>query len=122
MARSGRHDPEFVRQLTEVIQAKAWVIDGNYERERVWKRATHLVRLDYERAVIMARVISRSVLRAFLRTGLWAGSRERWRHMLHPSHPIRWALSTWERRRRESTERLLQADYARLVVLRAASP
>src|SRR5215470_16068385 len=83
-------------------------------RERVWKRATHLVWLDYERAVIMARVISRSLLRAFLRTELWAGNRERWRHMLHPSHPIRWAWSTWERRRRETAEWLLQTDYAHL--------
>src|SRR5215831_10932803 len=63
-----RHDPEeFVRRVTEAIQAEAWVVDGNYGpvRERVWKRATHLVWLDYERAVIMARVISRSLLRAF---------------------------------------------------------
>jgi hypothetical protein len=61
------------------IQAEAWVVDGNYGpvRERVWRRATHLVWLDYERAVIMARVISRSFLRAGLRTELWAGNRER---------------------------------------------
>ena len=120
-----RHDPEeFVRRVTEAIQAEGWVVDGNYGpvRERVWKRATHLVWLDYERAVIMARVISRSLLRAFLRTELWAGNRERWRHMLDPSHPIRWAWSTWERRRRETAERLLQTDYAHLVVLRLRRP
>ena len=120
-----RHDPEeFVRRVTEAIQAEAWVVDGNYGpvRERVWKRATHLVWLDYERAVIMARVISRSLLRAFIRTELWAGNRERWRHMLHPSHPIRWAWSTWERRRRETAERLMQTDYAHLVVLRLRRP
>jgi len=120
-----RHDPEeFVRRVTEAIQAEAWVVDGNYGpvRERVWRRATHLVWLDYKRTVIMARVISRSFLRAFLRTELWAGNRERWRHMLHPSHPIRWAWSTWERRRRETAERLLQTDYAHLVVLRLGRP
>ena len=85
-------------------------------------RATHLVWLDYERAVIMARVISRSFGRAFLCTELWAGNRERWHHMLHPSHPIRWAWSTWERRRRETAERLLQTDYAHPVVLRLRRP
>jgi hypothetical protein len=67
-------------------------------------------------------VISRSLLRVFLRTELWAGNGERWRHMLHPSHPIRWAWSTWERRRRETAERLLQTDYAHLVVLRLRRP
>jgi len=120
-----RHDPEeFVRRVTEAIRGEAWVVDGNYGpvRERVWRRATHLVWLDYGRAVIMARVISRSLLRALLRTELWAGNRERWRHMLHPSHPIRWAWSTWDRRRRETAERLAHADFAHLEVLRLRRP
>jgi hypothetical protein len=69
-----RHDPEeFVRRVNEAIEAEAWVVDGNYGpvRDRVWQRATHLVWLDYERPVIMARVISRTVFRAVLRTELW---------------------------------------------------
>ena len=120
-----RHDPEeFVRRVTEAIRAEDWVVDGNYGpvRERVWRRATHLVWLDYGRAVIMARVISRSFFRAVLRTELWAGNRERWGHMLHPSHPIRWAWSTWHRRRRETAQRLVQNDYAHLVVLPLRRP
>jgi hypothetical protein len=69
------------------------VVDGNYGlvRDLVWRRATHLIWLDYERPVIMHRVIRRSLARAVLRTELWAGNRERWLHMLRPSHPIRWA-------------------------------
>src|SRR5258707_10303834 len=70
-----RHDPEeFVRRVTEAIEAEAWVLDGNYGpvRDSVWQRATHLVWLDYERSVIMARVIFRSFLRAVLRTQVWA--------------------------------------------------
>jgi len=62
-----RYDPEeFARRVTEAIQAEAWVVDGNYSP--VWRRATHLLWLDYDRAVIMGRVISRSFLRALLRT------------------------------------------------------
>jgi hypothetical protein len=91
-------------------------------RDIVWQRATHLVWLNYERAVIMARVISRSLVRAILRTELWAGNRERRRQMLRPSHPIRWAWSTWDRRRRETAERLARREYARLVVLRLRRP
>ena len=120
-----RHDPEeFVRRVNEAIEAKAWVVDGNYGpvRDRVWQRATHLVWLVYERPVIMARVISRSLIRAILRTELWAGNRERWRHMLRPSHPIRWAWSTWDRRRRETAELLAQRECAHLVVLRLRRP
>ena len=116
-----RHDPEeFVRRVAEAIEAEAWVVDGNYGpvRDMVWPRATHLVWLDYERPVIMVRVISRTFFRAVLRTELWAGNRERWRQMLRPSHPIRWAWSTWERRRRETAERLAQRECAHLVVFR----
>ena len=120
-----RHDPEeFVRRVTEAIRGEAWVVDGNYGpvRERVWRRATHLVWLDYGRAVIMARVISRSLLRALLRTELWAGNRERLWHLLRPSHPIRWAWTTWERRRRETAGRLGHREFAHLVVLRLHRP
>jgi hypothetical protein len=72
------------------------VVDGNYGpiRDIVWRRPTHLVWLDYERPVIMARVISRTLAHAVLRTKLWAGNREQWRHLLRPSHPIRWAWTT----------------------------
>ncbi len=120
-----RHDPEeFVRRVAEAIQAEAWVLDGNYGpvRDMVWPRATHLIWLDYERPVIMARVISRTLFRAVLRTELWAGNRERWRQMLRPSHPIRWAWNTWERRRRETAERLAQRECAHLMVLRLRRP
>jgi adenylate kinase family enzyme len=120
-----RHDPaEFVRRVTEAIQAESWVVDGNYGsvRELVWRRASHFVWLDYPRPVIMARVIGRSLLRAILRTELWADNRKRWRHLLGPSHPIRWAWSTWQRRRRETAERLAQGEYAHLMMLRLRHP
>jgi adenylate kinase family enzyme len=120
-----RIDPdEFVRRVTLAIAAEVWVLDGAYGlvRDLVWRRATHLVWLDYDRPVIMYRVIRRSVVNAVLRTELWAGNRERWLHMLRPSHPIRWAWSTWWGRRRQFEERLGQSDYAHLVILRLRRP
>jgi adenylate kinase family enzyme len=120
-----RADPdEFVRRVTFAVAVDAWVLDGGYGlvRDLVWRRATHLVSLDYERPVVMYRVICRSLVRALLRTEMWAGNRERWLHMLRPSHPIRWAWSTWHRRRREFEERLGRKDCAHLVVLRLRRP
>ena len=122
-----RHDtPEFIRRVTQAIQAEVWVADGNYGSVRaiLWRRATHLVWLDYERPVVMTRVIARSLRRVVSRTELWpgTGNRERWSHLLRPSHPIRWAWSTWARRRRETAERLQQSDYAHLTVLRLRHP
>ena len=120
-----RTDPdEFVRRATLAVAAEAWVVDGNYGlvREFVWRRATHLIWLDYDRPVIMYRVICRSLARAALRTEMWAGNRERWLHMLRPSHPIRWAWSTRRRRRRKYEERIGLSDHAHLVVLRLRRP
>jgi adenylate kinase family enzyme len=120
-----RTDPdEFVRRVAVAVAANSWVVDGNYGlvREFVWRRATHLIWLDYDRPVIMYRVIFRSFARALLRTEMWAGNRERWGHMLRPSHPIRWAWSTWRRRRREYEERIRRSDYAHLIVVRLRRP
>ena len=122
-----RHDqPEFVRRVAQAIQAERWVADGNYAsvRDILWRRATHLVWLDYDRPVIMARVIARSVYRAALGGEVWAGTgnREHWRDFMRPSHPIRWAWSTWRQRRRETEERLRRPEFAHLVVFRLRRP
>ena len=122
-----RYDPpEFVRRVSQAIQAEAWVADGNYGlvRDILWRRATHLVWLDYERSVVMRRVIIRSLARVIQRDELWVGTgnRERWRHLLRASHPIRWAWSTWHRHRQETEQRIAQPDYAHLTVLRRRHP
>jgi adenylate kinase family enzyme len=121
---SRRAPEEFARGVAAAIETERWVADGNYSlvRDAVWRRATHLVWLDYERPVIMARVISRTISRAILGTELWAGNREQWRHLLRPSHPIRWAWSTWGRRGRETAERLEHSEYEHLMVLRLRHP
>jgi adenylate kinase family enzyme len=119
------HDPAtFAQRVTEAILADAWVVDGNYGpiRDRVWQRATHLIWLDYDRPVIMSRVIRRTLARAILRTELWAGNRERWGQILRPSHPIRWAWSTWSQQRLEIAERLVRPEYAGLVLFRLRHP
>jgi adenylate kinase family enzyme len=120
-----RHDPAtFARRVAEVIQAEEWVVDGNYGavRDAIWCRATHLVWLDYDRPAIMARVIGRSLLRVILRTRLWAGNRERWHDLVQPSHPIRWAWSSWSRLRADTAAQLGRAEYAHLTVLRLRRP
>ena len=87
-------------------------------RDLIWRRATNLIWLDYGRAVVMYRVIKRSVARAFDQTELWAGNREDWRRWLRPSHPIRWAWSTWRERRSRFEALLNSAQYRHLAVLR----
>ena len=97
-------DPQrFATCVAQALGAESWVCDGNYSlvRPLVLARATHVVILDYDRAVVMRRVIWRSLLRALLRTELWpgTGNRESFGGWLDPGHPIRWAWDTYARRR-----------------------
>ena len=117
---------EFHRRVAAATDADRWVTDGNYGEVRplIWSRATHLVWLDYERPVIMARVILRSITRALGGRELWegTGNRESWRRWLRASHPIRWAWDTWKRRRVRHEEMLATAEYAHLQVIRLRRP
>jgi len=119
-ALSQTNPDEFIRRVSAAIAGDAWVCDGNYGlvRDLIWRRATNVVSLDYSRAVVMYRVIKRSVLRAIDQQELYAGNRENWRHWWHASHPIRWAWSTWRDRRHRFEELLNSAPYRHLAVLR----
>ncbi len=120
-------DPvELQRRVDAATAGEAWVSDGNYSsvRDLLWSRSTHLVWLDYPRHVVMRRVILRSVRRAIDRRELWpgTGNRENWRKWFRASHPIRWAWDTWERRRRQTAERLTLPQNAHLTVLHLTQP
>jgi adenylate kinase family enzyme len=119
------HDPdELRRQVAQAAAGAAWVIEGGYSgvRDLIWDRATHLVWLDYERGVIMRRVIWRSLVRAVDRRPLWNGNRERWWWFLRADHPIRWAWDTWARRRAQFENLTARPQYAHLTVHRLRHP
>ena len=102
-----RGDPDELRRRADAALPPdgAWVTDGNYRvvRPLTFARATDLVWLDYDRPVIMGRVLRRSFVRAVTRQELWAGTgnREEFRRWLSRDHPIRWAWDTFARRRAE---------------------
>jgi adenylate kinase family enzyme len=115
---------EFQRRVSEATAGDRWVSDGNYSavRDDLWARATHLVWLDYERSVIMRRVIGRSIARAIDQRELWAGNREQWTSWLDADHPIRWAWSTWKQRRERYAALIAEPRNAHLRVLRLRRP
>jgi len=97
-------DPDKLRtRVAAAIAAENWTSCGNYSavRRMMLERATHLVWLDYGRAIVMARVIRRSVSRAIGGDELWegTGNREDVRRWLDKEHPIRWAWDTFKVRR-----------------------
>ena len=98
------HDPEeFRRRTGAAVAADAWACCGNYAgvRDLVLARATHVVWLDYPRSLVMARVLKRSVHRAWTGEELWpgTGNRETFSRWLDKEHPIRWAWDTYAGRR-----------------------
>ena len=109
------HDPaELVRRTEALAAADAWVSSGNYATVRpvILGRATHLVWLDYDRWVVMARVLRRSFVRGWTKAELWpgTGNRETFSRWLDREHPIRWAWDTYAGRRKRYEE--LWADPA----------
>jgi adenylate kinase family enzyme len=96
-------DDEFQARVAEVVAGDGWVVDGNYAAVRplVRDRATAIVWLDLPRWLVMAQVSWRSLSRALLRRELWNGNREQFRRWLAADHPIRWAWSTYGRRKQE---------------------
>ena len=123
------HDPEeFKRRIAAAVAADAWVTDGNYGANAgplILGRATHLIWLDYDRPVVMRRVIWRSFLRAALRQELWpgTGNRETFTQWFRDKdHPIRWAWRTHAYRRKQYEALIAQPQFARLKVLRLRDP
>jgi adenylate kinase family enzyme len=121
-------DPaEFAARVGRALDAESWVCDGNYRGAvgpLILARATDVVILDYDRAVVMRRVIWRSFRRALLRAELWpgTGNRERFRSWLDPGHPIRWAWDTHARRRARFAEMAADPALAHIRFHRLARP
>lgn len=120
-------DPdEFVRRVQARIVDEAWITDGNYSQvlPHILARATHVIWLDYERPLIMRRVIWRSFRRSFDQTELWpgTGNRERWNQWLSKEHPIRWAWDTFHRRRAGYEAAFKSPKLAHLQVHRLRDP
>lgn len=120
-------DPDgFRAAVAQALAGDRWICDGNYGlvRPLILARATHVVWLDYSRAVVMRRVIWRSLVRALSGRELWAGTgnRESFRRWADSEHPIRWAWSTHARRRAQYAALFASPDLAGKTRLRLRSP
>jgi len=115
----------FQDRVGEALKANAWAADGNYSKVRdiVWGRAGTVVWLDYSLPVVMGRVVKRTIHRSLTREELWGGNREHLGEAFFGRDSIvRWALSTYGRRRREYPILFSRPEYAHLKVMRLQSP
>lgn len=87
---------EYRARVEAVATTKGWVIDGNYSavRDLVLARADTVVWLDLPRALVMRRIIGRTIRRALTREVLWNGNREPLSNLCRwdpQKNVIRWA-------------------------------
>jgi adenylate kinase family enzyme len=117
---------EFVRRVREAIAAPAWVSDGNYGRVQplVRARATDVVWLDYPWALVIGRLLRRSLIRSATKREVWpgTGNRELWRNWLDRDSPLIFTLRHFHDRRRRYEATFASPELANLRVHRLRRP
>ncbi len=115
----------FRSRVAEALAPDAWVVDGNYSKVRdvVHERIDTLVWLDLPFALVMLRVVIRTLRRVLGRLPLWAGNRESFRQsFLSRDSVILWALQTYARNRHRYARLLASPAYAHLRRIRLRGP
>ncbi len=120
-------DDIFLQRVNQAMQAKSWVIAGNYSvaRHLMWIRADLLIWLDYPFLVIFWRMLTRTIKRAVTQEELWNGNRENfWVHLKLWSDDslFHWLFKTYWRRKREYPLLFAEPQYAHLKVYQFRYP
>ena len=116
---------EFRGKVAEALAGETWVADGNYGkvREIVWGRATTVVWLNFSRAVVLWRIVSRTLKRSLRQEVLFSGNQETLSKALFSKDSIvAWSMGTFARRRREYPQLFKQAAYEHLNVVELHRP
>lgn len=116
---------DFRGKVTEALAGETWVADGNYSKVRdiVWGRATTLVWLNYSRAVVLWRIVTRTLKRSLRQEVLFSGNQESLSTaMFGKDSIVAWSMGTFARRRREYPQLFKEAAYAHLNVVELRRP
>ncbi|MFD3375075.1 MULTISPECIES: AAA family ATPase [unclassified Streptomyces] len=118
-------DPDLHRQVAKIAATPGWIFDsfGHPEvRDLLWTSADTVIWLDYPRAVVMPRVLRRSLRRTLLRERVFGGNVETLSSWFSGDHP---AWSSWTQhagRRAEINRRTTDPRFAPLKVVHLRSP
>jgi hypothetical protein len=116
----------FRQRARQALQGAIWVVDGNHPevRDIIWSRADTVVWLDYGLALVMWRLILRTLRRAATREVLWNGNRERTlrAHFFSRDSIFLWALRTYGLRRKEYPALFKSSAYAQARPVHLRSP
>ncbi len=114
----------FRERVASALAGETWVVDGNYGqvRDLVWARADTVLWLDYPLALVLWRLVRRTLRRIATGEELWNGNRERLGAQLSRDSLILWALQTHLDKRRRYPRLFRRPEAAHLRVLRLRSP
>ena len=114
----------FRERVLAATSGNAWIVDGNYSQSRdiVWPRATHLVWLDYNLALVMGRVLRRTASRLLSQRELWNGNRESLRSILSRDSIILYAYTSHRRNRKRFSALSASEEAKHLKIYRIKRP
>lgn len=122
---SQRPDAEFLASIQAATSGERWVVDGNYSvaRPMLWPRATHVVWLNFSRALVMSRILRRTLRRAALREPLWAGNTETpARAFFSRDSILLWSATTFTKNRRRYAALRAGPDFGHLSWIEFTTP
>jgi len=108
---------EFRAGLTDALAGAdtGWVVDGNYltkTEDLTWPSADTVVFVDPSLALILVRIVRRTIRRARAKEELWSGNREQIRLLFTRDSLIVWALRTHRKNRRRYCARMRDPEWA----------
>ena len=115
----------FSERVQRAVSQPEWVVEGNYHsvRDLIWHRAMHVVWLDAPLALVLYRLLKRTIPRIISKETLWGTNQESFSTAFMGKDSLfLWALKTHARRRREYPALLAQSEYRHLQVTRLTSP
>jgi len=115
----------FRTMVDQVTDQDSWVVDGNYSivRDIVWRKANHLLWLNYSFRLVFWRAFFRTTRRIISREELFSGNRETLRRTLFNRESILWwVIRTHKRRRRQYRKILESATFTNLELLELSKP
>lgn len=117
---------EFRTKIQKALsENKGWVMHGNYNKVRdlTWKNTEVLIWLDYPKAIVMYRVIKRSLKRIFTQEELWAGNRESIKKTFFSKQSIiLWSWQTYSTRKDQYLKFMQDPDFKHIKVIRFKTP
>ncbi|AFZ32783.1 hypothetical protein Glo7428_4340 [Gloeocapsa sp. PCC 7428] len=110
-------------RISQALSGDSWIVDGNCSQvhHTIWSRADTVIWLDYPLAIILQRLLWRTLRRVMTQESVCNGNYETWRTTLSRDSILLWAIQTYCRRKREYSILLRKPEYSHLEIIHLQS-